>query len=641
MIEATIEVTLTLKGPVMTQSSSPGAFGLDALMATDHKGCWCLPWSLVKGKLRQSCGELGTQCETIWQSTHSNSNRYPNVKEWLNDWFGNMLDEDVEPSQATDGRRQIISSNEPQRGRLRFTDFSGAESTAKAPVNYRIKIDDYRGSVDEGHLLVMESPFKYGADAKFEGKVSWFAPDMEEAKRVATWLVLAFRWIHSFGAHRSVGFGRLHRVDFKLLNPRTITVPAASPGISPSSLLLTIQPLSPFCFAAHKTRGNLMESLPYIPGAAIKGAVAETWAKLFNHRPDGTGVEGIPDAEREELRQNYDKLRFLHAFPSKANDQGARPKTPPLSIVQVKYINQQGQDETGLFDVWNHKSPILIHGKAPVFRGGWKEGEDEFFDNLGLACPRKRLQVRTAIDGQRRKAKTSALFAQELIVPDDLKWHGRVDLAHIDEVIRAKVASQLQSLMEPCLGFLGKTKTQANVGLKPVSEPGENIALDEGMVRVVLQSDALLLNSSEQNGFLDSEALLEAYREIFTGLSEESLYLSHLFTCERYAGGNYLHQRFQKDNPYNPWLLTEAGSVFVFVIADSGKANRILNSWLREGLPIPEWAIKELAWRGLDGHHWRNNPFVPENGYGEIAVNFKVPKIEEPSQNEIQEVKHV
>ena len=42
--------------------------------------------------------------------------------------------------------------------------------------------------------------------------------------------------------------------------------------------------------------------------------------------------------------------------------------------------------------------------------------------------------------------------------------------------------------------------------------------------------------------------------------------------------------------------------------------------WMSGGLPLPKWALAEYGQynRAL----WENCPFVPENGYGEIAVNL-------------------
>ena len=64
--------------------------------------------------------------------------------------------------------------------------------------------------------------------------------------------------------------------------------------------------------------------------------------------------------------------------------------------------------------------------------------------------------------------------------------------------------------------------------------------------------------------------------------------LVRFFARQRLAGG-YLVLRHQPGKPYNPFLVTEAGSVFV-LRPRPGKgddANKRLDDWLEHGLPLP------------------------------------------------------
>ncbi len=70
--------------------------------------------------------------------------------------------------------------------------------------------------------------------------------------------------------------------------------------------------------------------------------------------------------------------------------------------------------------------------------------------------------------------------------------------------------------------------------------------------------------------------------------------------------------------PYNPFLLTDAGSVFVLE-AEAGQqplAQTKIDDWLQFGLPLPDWAVKRY------GDHGSTCPFRRVDGFGEIAVNL-------------------
>jgi hypothetical protein len=65
-------------------------------------------------------------------------------------------------------------------------------------------------------------------------------------------------------------------------------------------------------------------------------------------------------------------------------------------------------------------------------------------------------------------------------------------------------------------------------------------------------------------------------------------------------------------------LLTEPGSVFVLTVAANqlDNAQEHIRKWLKSGLPLPEWACE------AHGNTWQENPFLPQHGYGEVAVNL-------------------
>ena len=66
-----IPITLTLFGPILTESSAAGEPGIDSPVARNAGGDVILPFSLVKGRVRQSWDEL------------SNQSRAANAEEWF------------------------------------------------------------------------------------------------------------------------------------------------------------------------------------------------------------------------------------------------------------------------------------------------------------------------------------------------------------------------------------------------------------------------------------------------------------------------------------------------------------------------------------------------------------------------------
>jgi hypothetical protein len=230
--------------------------------------------------------------------------------------------------------------------------------------------------------------------------------------------------------------------------------------------------------------------------------------------------------------------------------------------------------------------------------------------------------VRTKIDASKRRAETEKLFAVETIVPADRAWIGYVDFGAIsDEAMRREAEEELLTILGEPLGPLGKTKTYADV--EPVAERGPLPAeRPAGHWAITLQSAAILADPEElrRNHDLGAE-----YGRVFRQISGGALELVNFFSGESFAGGYYLHRRFQfHKREYMPYLLTDSGSVFLLHPATEA-ASGIVGEWLRYGLPLPQWARERYARPGESDWQWC--PYLPENGYGEIAVNLSRPGI--------------
>jgi hypothetical protein len=73
--------------------------------------------------------------------------------------------------------------------------------------------------------------------------------------------------------------------------------------------------------------------------------------------------------------------------------------------------------------------------------------------------------------------------------------------------------------------------------------------------------------------------------------------------------------------------LTEAGSLFLLqpandVSEDVGK--KLIEDWLAHGLPLKGAVLDYYQIDKDESRQWQNCPFIPQNGYGEIAVNLQL-----------------
>lgn len=589
MLDVTLTATLTLKGPVMSRSSEPGRQGVDSVMARDSGDSICLPSSLVKGRLRESL------CE-IYEASKMD-------KEEIYDWLG----------RKSETRRGWF----PDRGLLDFSDFVN-KSPGRDETLFRISIDRERGAVTKGNLQVIESPFAVGEEINFTGKIRFFARDKAQVERIRSMLEAGLRWSPVYGSGRTTGFGRTIGAKVEAGNMGEIDISPVPVSDDLSRLDITIRPEDPFCIARPRVVENLFESDSVIPGAVIKGCLADIWLRLLGC--DEMEIEPGIDDQRPELCRYFSRLRFTHAFPAAAGS-AMRPVTPPYSLVKIHAPQ--------LFDVALRDRPGLIDSPpcAPIFHMDWKESGD-VREKFGWAEPERKLRVHTAIENNR--AKENNLYAYEMIVPKGCEWFGRIDLNGVLEADRPAVASQLRGLLRAGLRSLGKTDAYAAINFsekiadKIVSSP-EPV---EGLWIITLQAAALLCDPAELDERSGEARLRIAYEKAWSDISDNRLKLVRYFAGQTLAGGEYLHRRFQAGKSYNPFLLTEGGSVFVLAPCDDSqegieKAKKCVTKWLAIGLPVPQWAVDRYA-DGDRDRLWSRCPYIPENGYGEIAVNLPV-----------------
>ncbi|MEO8382167.1 MAG: RAMP superfamily CRISPR-associated protein, partial [Acidobacteriota bacterium] len=567
MSRVRLAVELTLIGPVLTHGSGAGRLGVDATVATLPDGRCYLPFSLIKGRLRQSWDELD----------------FAEAEEWFGSRVGGWS--------AT-------------RGRFRFTDLIETRAAKRVgmPTRHRICIDEETGAADDGMLQVLENPFAAGERVVFKGEITFFGSDAN-AEMIREQLLSAFQWTSGFGAGRTIGFGRVHEAQVSIVSEGKEQTPGTLEG-SDFDYAITLR--DPFCLARRRIAENLFETDEVIPGAAIRGVAATTLNDLLGRRSsDNIDGHAVIDPQWSALARHFNTITISHAFPS--ND--ARPVEPPISL--VKYSDEK------LVDIALQNGPGLIDGQAPEFFIDWK-GDTHgnlrkryLWPDLGA---QKEIRVRTAIDRGTRRAKEKHLFSYEMIRPGETVWRGSVSFAKVPAEERLAVIAQFQKLFALEPAAWGKSKARGRLTLIRTAQPPEAARFAETPWVVTLQTPALLCDPATLNEASGRDELFDAYAAAWDDLSDHSLRLVRFFAQQSLAGG-YLIHRFRPGRQYAPFLLTNPGSVFVLEpVKPEGQAS--IETFARERLPLPQWAKDRYT------EHWQSNPFLPADGFGEVVVNL-------------------
>jgi len=596
------DVTLTIRGPFLTTSSAPLEFGIDAPFARNAAGEYYLAGTLVKGRLKEAWRELEDAGLGQW--------------DWKT-WAG------PEPKEEQDWTSS--------RSLLQFTDFiySGEDVTQtadKSKITYRIAHDDATGSVSHGQNQMIRTPFQAAGDYPFKGRI-WAIASDEAAATLDRSLLQGLCWVPGFGADTNVGFGVVSDIVIKRISEYARGSGWKQVGDAESwSVALT--PEGPLCIGGKRIAANIFESETEIPGGVLKGAIADALVRLHGSTvKDVSLLAKLDTCTMKELCQEFSKIRVLHA---KAVKKGylRRPNEIPASTVQVG-------TPSGLKDAALAKS--LPEQAAPAFRIDWKstkEAEAEF----GLTHVPHELRVRTRIDSPKRRAADKHLFAYRMTVPrvhgeqggiDEFEWLTSFSFAQIgDTQTKRAVSLQLAHLLaEVGIPGVGKLKTRcvaSCVSIAPFkrSATKEEIGEKDRWV-VTLQTPALLCDvSAVAPGLSDATAAYKAYWEEASG---KTLTMERHFARQTLTGGDFLWNQFSRQSLYSPYVLTNAGAVFVLRATkgiDIADAIKNIDHWECSGLPVAETVRSRLGLVGNAGD-WEKCPYVPENGYGEIAVDLE------------------
>lgn len=656
MIELDLLVTVQVRGPYLSQACGPGAYGVDAVALRDADGHPLLPGSHVRGRLREALTELSTVVEGDSNGT---------------EWLGPAVN-----------RKQVEVGHGLRKFGWYVGDFRASDLRLAASCEHlltRIQIDPATGSVRKGALLVAECAVPAGDVADFTGYVTVSSADDKELAQVLKWLRAAVAWIPSVGAFRNVGFGRVkssavtvHAArDWReqpadlakdtLAQKSGVEVPASvtvlrprgrsdNPPTGVPARLLRVTLDEPFCVGGKRRDRNLVGSLRHLSGAVLKGAVAHQLQRILglDHRQDLSNRAG--SGRWGDLCRNFSKIRFCAAFPARLGAQN-RPLMTPLSFFKGTDTSQTIRDASHL------QGPFLIRRDgqdvSPEFSPDWKSSRTPGWE-AGMARPDVELRVRTAVDSSRRRAEDEHLFAQELVLSkqthrdsrtglqtgeDPLCWIGTVDFhgLGLSERDRQDLWDDLEAFLEPAVLRIGKTKARAKLSLGGGWEPaGASSVVDNRWV-MVLQSPALIVDPIELHAAWQrgEDATERLYRAAFQRLSGGSLELVQHFADQQLHGGFFAHRADAAS--YQPFLVTEAGSVFVFKPGEHQDAHgqtktcvATIESWIKEGLPTPSWASSRHKDR------YSTNPFLPQDGFGEVAVNIPAQLALRAKENEVR-----
>ena len=594
------QIEIDIEGPIITAGLETPAYGVDTGFLRDHLDRPILSGSLVKGVVREALEAMSAAAPKLLTSAI--------IERWFGKASGHVAD--------------ASASFDPARSTVRFGDFhlsnpSSPAANSGSPTITRIQVDAETGSVEKGMLQVLESPIAPGVVGTFAGRVCVY--DEADASEARKWIVKALRLIPALGGVKSAGFGFVVEVRDEAIPSGCAK--ASKPKLKTASDIWSkgggafryaLHFDEPFLVASEAISGNLFKGAAVIPGAAVKGALADTlrWKGKLG---------GLSEA--------LDQVIFRHAKPARVTGKGSvkRPGAIPWSLYSVEDFDRDALSFRRLGDALS--DPPEAGEGFVAFQNDWKDGSKAIETALKLYGhefePAYDIRTRTAIN-ERGVAATSQLFTHMRVIPQkdpkkDFVWVGELHRGQCDEERFIEIA---QALSEG-LYALGKTRAPADVTMLP-AEPKkvEPYRLDvDGRAtkwRIVLETDALLhgLGAAASHSTIADgrQRLIEQYKDYFTAAGFDVIDLQ-FFGRQRWVGG-YQARRFSASPDYYPQLLTEAGTVFVLTLQASQEEEDKVKRLAVSGLPLPA-SIPDKK------RQFERSPFNPENGYGEVTIDAR------------------
>ena len=575
------QVMLEFKAPFITQQAGVMPLGVDAAMQRDSNGTPVINGSLLKGNIRHAL-------QTFQEITDD-----PNLQTLITQWFGEASDK---------------GSYHPKRAQADF-DFYWKLQPESALQNSRqrtrISIDNETGTVTTGALQIIEDCFPAGSDnPQFIGSVLLRHQKGNEAKLFEQWLNKALQYIPAMGSFKGTGFGKLLKAEIRNIPLCQSTV--TNQLSNTSRFGFQLKPDRPFCLGKPQTPdSNRIISDEIISGNVIKALIARSYHN---------------NSHKLEEELCFDQLIISHAQPVAETQTPIRQEPLPLSLSLQKIKNQQGETEECLIDLAEDpeaESRALQNKQALTFSIDWKP-QDEARVNKELkrrsASPQRTLILRTGIDREIGTAADSQLFSLECIEPDNFIWCGDIELGNIPAEKRQQVMQKLQSVLSKGLYGMGKTRARLQTKLQQEPFKPAPISLEAGQNYIVkLLSKALMLPQDMHLSGTNSYHALKHYYKSYWQQIDPELELQNYYAQQTLASSYYHTQAKEStlNTQYAPDWLSCEGSVFILK-ANTEKAARALQACQQSGLPVYKKDNKTPS--------WKETPYLPENGFGEISI---------------------
>lgn len=602
-------VRAELESPFVSQGLWANAPGLDTVLVRNHEDRLIIPGSQLQGLLRAVLGAMLDKGALKFTEAH------------LGQWFGQGSGDAY--GSSVDG---LDNPFEPDKGRVRCGDLvCQASDEAQGPAQTRIKIEDQTGSVAEGALQVLELPFPLGKTVPFAGEMTFWGP-VDQASLFWEVAGLALGFLPALGAIKSAGFGNLAQ-PLALISPDH--PPTQAVDFSPADTLAIDERMAfelefkePFVVDAELIGGNIYEGNRIIPGAVIKACLVR---KLE--------LAGEFD---EALAATLSEVLVSHAFPVAAGvPASSRPRTIPCSLVQCDKKNVPGDGYAeDLYDCfWEPDLPAWRDGLltyAVDWKGStWDAAKTQMGWNEEIGY---HVRTRTAIKSESGVVEKGKLFSYREVIPAGLTWRFLVDRGQVGEAAFRKIVCALLAGLD----FVGKTDARADcrqvVDACTEAAPASADYHGQSTWRITLQTPALMLDTAAAIRQPDQEeppSLKELYAVYWQDLIKDAwsqappaptVTLVDFRATQKWEGG-YRARRFrQQKGRYTPYLLTQAGAVFLLTLegAPSEEQQAFFAKLVKRGLP----ALFQGEIRHSAPELWKQCPYTPENGYGEVRADW-------------------
>jgi CRISPR/Cas system CMR subunit Cmr4 (Cas7 group RAMP superfamily) len=581
-----------------------GTWGLDAQQARNQAGRPIIPYSHIRGVLRHAAAAAGKDALFGVRGL----------------FFGA-----IRKAETEDERKQEERNNEEdsKRARLILSDLV-ADFDGKSTRTTRVAIEDDSGRAKEGHLLVAELVAPAGRQVSFTGDALLWSETRDNADDEVKSLQAAAQAVFALGRFKTVGWGEVASIELSLGGEQLMQ---STPAGTDKPFLLSFTLDRPFLVDAEEKDSNTLTGRPIIPGAAIKGALAEHMRR-----------RGL-DPDGNDFGHLLSHMTVGHAVPMLDGK-------PVVGQEAEDFVAWDGEMRVARWPDFRMPDPACLRD-LPFFPTDWKADKPEQATRqMRDAFPGCDTEVRTRvrINPERQAAEEGALFTQTLVCPTKdgrpVTWQARITPPEMKGTEPAQVARIMAALFDGP-ATLGKTNARlTGMSVVPLSVPAAPKSAS-GKFRVELVTPALMIRAShlQTTGSPESSSLLDlpfagAFAKYVDVASGGTLRIAAdvnpamtpvlgptpgLFVSTVFRGGfdARAHPFFGADI-VEPFVLTDAGSVLYLEAAGAGDPGAVLARWASQGLPAMEWSAAEAV--PVPADRWGDCPFLPQNGYGEVKI---------------------